>query len=123
MEYEKSNKGNPTFINCILTGGTWHSTADPIVNLYRKFGNESFNQVDFFASGQILGNVYSYVVNDLKEGEVFYCTMHDIDTYRSEEKVGYYYGKCSMRKKAQYKFMLNFVMEFFFSILREDPFY
>ena len=88
IEYKKPNERNPAQVNCLLEGATWHSTADPIVELYRKYGNEGFNQVDFFSYGSVTGNEYVYLVQNVRYGEVFYCTMHDIDTYRSEEIIG-----------------------------------
>lgn len=89
LVYDNANKGEFAEFYCTLEGVNLLSTAEPVFKLYGKFGNESFNQINITSSEKGTDNQNQeviFLVNNVVGG-IFYCTLSDVNNFRTEDLV------------------------------------
>lgn len=89
LVYDNANKGEFAQFYCTLEGVNLISTAEPVFKLYGKFGNESFNQINITSSEKGTDNQNQevrFLVNNMGGG-IFYCTLSDVNNFRTEDVV------------------------------------
>lgn len=89
LVYDNANKGEFAQFYCTLEGVNLISTAEPVFKLYGKFGNETFNLINITSSGKGTNNQNQevrFLVNNVVGG-IFYCTLSDVNNFRTEDLV------------------------------------
>ncbi|XP_054763999.2 uncharacterized protein LOC129270704 [Lytechinus pictus] len=84
VEFTKTNKGQYSNFFCCPEGRNYLSTATPLVYLYRKYGSGNYTGEDISSTGDVPSGKFAFLVPDVKVGELFYCSLSDVNTFRSE---------------------------------------
>ncbi|XP_041463930.1 tyrosine-protein kinase receptor Tie-2-like [Lytechinus variegatus] len=89
LAYENPNRGESSRFSCIIERTVnLISTAQPVFELYRKLGNQSFNQINITPDKNGANNRIQearFLVDNVVRQEVFYCTLFDVSRYRTED--------------------------------------